>query len=69
VLKACASVNVKDLLAVIVDVSVILAGVIGLVSGVASNIVVELVPLLGAAISVCADLDLTAMIKVLGLGI
>ena len=68
-LKACASVNVKDLLGVMVDVSVGLADIIELVSKVVSNIVGKLVLSLGAVIPICVDLDLTAMIKVLGLSV
>jgi len=52
-----------------VDVSVGLADIIELVSKVVSNIVGKLVLSLGAVIPICVDLDLTAMIKVLGLSV
>jgi len=69
VLKACASVDVKDLLGVMVDVSGDLADIIELVKKVISSIVAKLVLSLGVVIPICVDLDLTPMIKVLGLGI
>jgi len=70
VLKACASVNVKDLLGVMVDVSVGLADIIELIKDeVFSSIDGKLVLSLGAVIPICVDLGLTPMIKVLGLGV
>ncbi|KXN91278.1 hypothetical protein AN958_01489 [Leucoagaricus sp. SymC.cos] len=63
--KACAAVDVKALLAVAVDISGLLAAIIGHALQVNGGILVLLVPLIQPVVQACVALKLTAIIDVL----
>lgn len=67
-LKACASVNVKDLLSVMADISVVLADILGKCKAV-GDIIGPLTISLGGVIPICINLGFTALIKAFGLSL